>query len=96
MHKNNLIKSRLSLRKKAILIIFGLILSLALLEIGLRLGGFIFLSLQEQRNQVSIRQKGTYRIMCLGESTTAVGGDRFYPSQLEKVLNKRNIGVKLA
>ncbi len=34
--------------------------------------------------------------MCLGESTTAVGGNSAYPVQLENVLNDSNIGVKFA
>jgi tetratricopeptide (TPR) repeat protein len=96
MHRNNSIKSRLSLLQKIILIILGLILSLALLEIGLRLGGFIFLSLQEYRNRTAIYKKGTYRIMCLGESTTAIGGRDSYPSQLEEILNQRNLGINFS
>lgn len=93
MPRNNLIKSPLSLPKKAILTVFGILLSLVILELGLRLGGFIFLSLQEYRNRAAIYKKGAYRIMCLGESTTAVGGNDSYPSQLEEVLNQRNIGI---
>ena len=56
------------------MIIFGLFLCIVLLEIGLRIGGFIFLSQQEYKNRVTIIRKGTYRIMCFGESTTALGG----------------------
>jgi tetratricopeptide (TPR) repeat protein len=62
----------------------------------LRIGGFIFFSLQEYRNILSIRQKGTFRIMCLGESTTVVGDEDSYPSQLEKILNERNTGVRFS
>ena len=63
---------------------------------GLRIGGFIFLSLQEYRNRISARQKGVYRIMCLGESTTAIGGKNSYPRQVEKILNQRDIEVKFS
>ena len=80
------------LRQKIILIIFGLLLFLTLLEIGLRLGGFMLLSLQEYRNLQSIKQKGAYRIMCLGESTTA--GQ--YPHFLEETLNRSSIGIKFS
>jgi len=83
-------------RQKFILIIFGLLLTLIVIEAGLRLGGFIFSSLQERRNRISISKKDSYRIMCLGDSTTAVGGSYSYPSQLEKVLNERNIGIKFS
>ena len=86
----------ISLRQKIALILFGLYSSVILLELGLRLGGFLCLSLQEYRNKVSLTQAGTYRIMCLGESTTAVGKEYSYPSQLENILNQRNIGIKFA
>ena len=85
---------KISIKQKIILIIFGLFLCVVLLEIGLRIGGFVLLSLQEYRNRISIQQRGTYRIMCLGESTTAVGGKDSYPNQLQEVLNKRDIGIK--
>jgi tetratricopeptide (TPR) repeat protein len=80
------------LRTKITLIIFGLFLFLILLEAGLRLGGFIILSLQEYRNLRSIKHKGTYRILCLGESTTA---DQ-WPPHLEEVLNQRHAGVRFS
>ena len=96
MQRNSPAKIKITLKTKITLIIFGFFLFLILLEIGLRLGGFIFLSLQEYRNRISISKKGSYRIMCLGESTTVVGGDHSYPSQLEKVLNERNTGIKFS
>jgi tetratricopeptide (TPR) repeat protein len=49
--------------------------------------------LQEHRNLTAIYKKGAYRIMCLGESTTAIGGNDSYPSQLEEILNQRHIGI---
>ena len=85
-----------SLRQKITLIIFGLFLCAVLLEIGLRIGGFVILSLQEQRNKASLGQKGAYRIMCLGESTTTAGGKNSYPNQLQQVLNDKDIGVKFS
>ena len=60
---------------------------------GYASGGFIILSLREYRNIASIKQKDTYLIMCLGESTTA-DGPRPYPDQLENVLNQHNMGIK--
>ncbi len=50
------------------------------------------MSIQEHSNRASISKKGTYRIMCLGESTTA--GQ--YPLFLEEILNQRNIGIKFS
>ncbi len=90
MNKNNRIK--ITLRQKTILVIFGLFLTLTILETGLRLGGFIILSLQERRNLLSIKQRGEYRIICFGESTT----QGQYPSYLEAILNQRKIGIKFS
>jgi tetratricopeptide (TPR) repeat protein len=91
-NKDNPARLKIPLRQKIILVIFGLFLTFALLEIGLRLGGFAILSLREYRNRVSVSKKGSYRIMCLGESTT----QSQYPSFLEEILNRRNIGVRFS
>ena len=77
-------------KQKLILLIFSIGLALFLLELGLRIGGVIFLSFQEYRNKLSMQQKGSYRILCLGESTTAMRGNDSYPRQLEKILNQQN------
>jgi len=93
MNKDNRNQTRISAWQKLSLILFGLFVTLAVLEIGLRLGGFIFLSFQEYRNKASIRQEGAYRILCLGDSLTALGGRESYPSQLEGSLNARGKGI---
>lgn len=92
MHHNNIYKTRASLQKKIAVIICGLFFSIILLEIGIRLGGLILLYRQEYRNVQAIKQNGVYRIMCLGESTTA--GQ--YPGPLEDILNKRNVGIRFS
>ena len=81
--------------KKIIVLICAILFSFLLLEISLRLGGLIYSSWQESRNRATIRQKGTFRIMCLGESTTA-GGKNSYPDQLEEILNQSDIGIKFS
>ncbi|HTY45922.1 MAG TPA: tetratricopeptide repeat protein [Patescibacteria group bacterium] len=78
--------------QKALLIILGLCVAIALLEASLRLGGFALRSLQEYRNLQSLKHKGTYRIMCLGESTTA----NQYPPFLEDILNRCRVGVQFS
>ncbi|MDD5355754.1 MAG: tetratricopeptide repeat protein [Candidatus Omnitrophica bacterium] len=83
---------KIPLRQKITLITFGIFLSLVVLETGLRLGGYIFLSVQEYRNYLSFKKKGDYRILCLGESTTAGG----YPRFLEEILNQEKIGIKFS
>ena len=91
-----LTKQKIPLQKKINRLIFELFIYLILLEVGLRIGGFVFLSVQEYKNRNSIRQKGTYRIMCLGESSTAIGGKVSYPSQLEEILNQRDTGIRFS
>jgi tetratricopeptide (TPR) repeat protein len=90
MNKNDFSHGVASIFRKTIIVLSGLILSLVILEAGLRLGGFVLLSLQEYGNLQSIKQKGAYRILCLGESTTQGA----YPKPLEQVLNQRNIGIR--
>jgi tetratricopeptide (TPR) repeat protein len=92
MKEKNFSQPRVSLQQKIALVFLGLFLSLALLEVGLRLGGFVLLSIQEYGNLKSIKQKGAYRILCLGESTT----QGQYPHLLEQVLNQRNVGVRFS
>src|SRR3990167_7040383 len=87
---------KISVVQKMVFMLFGVCLSALFIEIGLRAGGRLFLSLQEYRNFASIKQKGAYRIICLGESTTALGGEDSYPSQLEKVLNQWSKEIKFS
>jgi len=81
--------SSTSLKQKLLLNFFGLFLTVILLEIGLRLAGGLVFFLQERHNHLSFKQN-EYRILCLGESTTALGGEDSYPSQLEELLNTPN------
>lgn len=77
--------------------LFGVLLGLVVLEVGMRIAGFTLMSLQEYRNVLSLRQKGTYRILCVGESTTAdIEGVISYPRQLETILNERAIGMRFS
>jgi len=69
---------------KAFLRIF---IFLVVIELLLRLGGFVFLALQERQNKILPGARAEYRVLCLGESTTALGGEDSYPNQLEKILN---------
>jgi len=77
---------RISFKEKLSLVIFGIFLSVILLEAGLRIAGSIVFFLQERHNHVSFNQN-EYPILCLGESTTALGGEDSYPSELEALLN---------
>ena len=59
-----------------------------LIEGGLRLAGVAISSIQESANRRKLKDKDIVKIMCVGESTTAIGGEFSYPSQLEKILNE--------
>ena len=92
MNKKDPSKTAIPAWRKIASLLLGLLLSLALLEAGFRLGGFVQLSLHEYGNLQSMKQKGAYRILCLGDSTT-LGA---YPRFLEQILNERHIGVRFS
>jgi len=85
-------RKRTSLPQKLGLVVIGLFLTVLIPEAALRLGGSIILSRQAYRNALAMRQKGTYRIMCIGESTT----QRQYPTLLEQALNRANLGFRFS
>ncbi len=72
----------------------GILLGVLLLELGLRMGGFIILAHRELTNKVASEKGNEYRILCLGESTTYDGGIYCYPYQLETILNNKNKDIK--
>ncbi|MDP8212826.1 MAG: hypothetical protein P9X22_06010 [Candidatus Zapsychrus exili] len=75
--------------KNAVFLIFlGIFISFVLLEISLRSGGFIFTVHQDKKNQEALGEDKII-VLCIGESTTALGGEDSYPSQLQEVLNKK-------
>jgi hypothetical protein len=74
--------------QKFVLFLLGLFLTLVILEIVLRLGGAIFNARLEAGNRFTA-DKGEIRILCLGDSTTALGFEDSHPSQLEQVLRAR-------
>jgi lysophospholipase L1-like esterase len=82
--------------KRAALVLFGLLLGLVAVEIGLRATAWVFLRMREAPGPLPAKQANHYRILCLGESTTAdllfMGKDS-YPAQLEHILNERSKGM---
>ena len=83
--------------EKISLIIFGIFLALTLLESGLHITGFVASFGQDYENSaiefVNLENEDAIRILALGESTTAGGGDS-WPSQLERLLNERSSKIK--
>ena len=78
-----------TIKQKLFLTVLGLLMAVVLLEGGLRLGGLIFTTKQNWRNRLTGEKKDIV-VLCLGESTTALGGEDSYPSQLERLLNQRS------
>jgi tetratricopeptide (TPR) repeat protein len=74
---------------RAIALLAGVVLCLGTLELGIRLVGFVSEVAHEVSNRGVLRGQGEYRILCIGESITALGGVDSYPSQLETLLNAR-------
>lgn len=68
--------------------VLRIILFFVFIEIFLRVGGWASLVVQDKRNKVNFKGAGTYRIICIGDSNTALGGEHSFPSQLDVILNK--------
>ena len=92
---------KIAVKKKTIqnigLIILGIFLSLLILEVMLRIAGFGLLALQRQRNIVTDKTEDVYRILALGESTTAANifyGQSSWPEELEVILNNKSKDIK--
>ena len=83
--------TRKNAAQKIKVLILGFFIVFIALEIALRFGGLIFIKMQDYQNLASLGDKTVnYRIMCLGDSTTALGGKNSYPLQLENILNQRS------
>lgn len=90
MAKRSNTQAGTSLRQKIFLIVSGILFSLIFLEIGLRISGFVYSSI----NKLPQDKGANYRVFCLGESTTfGIGAANpainNYPHQLEKLLNEK-------
>ena len=81
-----------TLIQKVILFFLGLFLGLVVLESGLRIAGFALASMQEYENHLSLMERNSFCIMCIGESTTA----RQYPHFLSEILNRNSKGIKFS
>jgi tetratricopeptide (TPR) repeat protein len=75
---------KLTLKTKILLIFLGLLSSLLFLELGLRLGGYLIIKSQDMNNKAAAKKPGGYRILCIGESTTAGQYTKFLGEALNK------------
>ena len=87
---------KITWKQKIGLILFGVALSLVIIDIIFRAGGFIYLTLKENRNRIALSKGGEYRILFLGESTTAEGGWDSYPRKVGRILEKMVPGTKFS
>lgn len=67
----------------------GTLTALVLVEVGLRLTGIGFNVAQQSSIREASDSEGVIRVLCVGESVTALGGDSSYPSLLNDVLDER-------
>lgn len=81
---------------RLLLAVLAMLGALVLVEIGLRTTAVVMRWQWERHNRSAALQFGTYRILCVGESTTALGGEDSYPCQIERVLNSRNVGIRFS
>jgi len=82
-----------NLRQKFFLILFGLAVVFLVLEVGLRVAGYIYNSYRIKDRVARVNNENTFRILCIGDSYTFGHGATTgysYPEQLEKMLNKNN------
>ena len=79
------------LKSKIGLIVLGIFLALIILELGLSSTGFVLYSLQRDRVEIT-GENNEYRILSIGESTTANlwNGESSWPEELERILNNRS------
>ena len=78
--------------QRLLALLLGLALCLLAFELGLRALGAGFLWLQARQNRSAMASGEAVRVICLGESTTAMGGESSFPSQPVLALNERGEG----
>jgi len=78
------------MKNKYWIFIFKFILFLAFIELFLLVQGKGFLFFQDLENKSELKDKKTYRILSLGDSNTALGGDKGYVAQIGHILNERS------
>ena len=85
-----MVTRKTTVRQKIALIGGSIIVTVIFLELGLRLAGFVVLSLRDRANRIDRENKEAYRIICIGESTTYDGDHTYaYPNQLQALLAEK-------
>ncbi len=87
---------KLTLRQKTNFVLSGIFLSLLIIEIGLRLAGWIALSVDNIKNNNArslASEPNSTRLLCMGACYTVGVGvmpEEAYPFYLEQILNRQN------
>jgi len=79
-------------QKRVLAALSGIAVCLLCAELALRAFSGLYAWRQQRANRSAALQKGSYRILCIGESTTM----NQYPALLEKELNSRGGGIKFS
>lgn len=78
-------------RAKVLSLVLGLVFAVLAAEMLLRLTGFVQVTLQRRHNAFT-GDGDQITVLCLGESSTALGGRYAYPYQLEELLEEHGEG----
>lgn len=82
---------------RLVLVLVGLGMGLAVLEIGMRLAGEALVQARRQRARAARHARHEVRILCLGESTTdGTEPHGRYPRMLEEILNAQGLEGRVA
>jgi len=76
-----------SKRKAFTSILYSVLVTVLVIEGGMRLFGWGYLYLQEKQNRTDLTNSQDIVVLAIGESTTAFGGTDSWPNQLERLLN---------
>lgn len=79
---------RRSRAERCVAAVLGLLVALVLLEVTLRLVGASYSWSHQRDSARRLAERGEVTVLCLGESTTAIGGPRAWPGQLQEVLGE--------
>lgn len=83
-------------RHKIIVALLGLVVTLVFLELCLQTAHYLPKLLGPDELDDAVMAQEVYRILCLGDSTTHIGGDSSWPGQLQEVLDAGSGGTKYA
>lgn len=76
------------MKTKLLILLIGLLFCLAALESALRITGYFYGAAIEKSNQAALANQNAVRILCIGDSITAMGGEHAWPRLLQDMLQE--------